>query len=769
MVEYDVLWNKITLVFPILHNQSLDETCAEMDYREAVEVIKTLKLPRHIENLVFNKLEKTMRQNIVPTFWSYFTDNKNELSHFTQFQRAVEELYYSLSVYIPLMNKLEKVLSDCSTTCTMYGEASVLSAFKLLVRSTLLAQLPPDHKKTVENFYEIAFKAFCNLDEAGNEDVPCGGCQQDGQQCHCPKICSVFYETNKRLVELDLLEPLVGQVLSSLIHIRIENHITQLCKNSFDVSYMAVLEKWLNTVVMIWLNRIYCVDADDKLDDSMTKFQQKLTYFLNETYTRTRINQLFNIIIEYPDSLPAVEDLHACLPKTDLRPLLISKLQRALATRLLHPGVSTPDILTAYVAAIRSLRVLDPSGALLDTVTQPIHQYLRSREDTVRSVVGSLTEEGLSDLADELVKGEALHLDENAPEEEDDATDWETWTPDPVDVEPSKQRKSRRTSDIISMLVNVYGSKELFVNEYRTLLADRLLSQLSCNAEKEIRYLELLKLRFGETQLHYCEVMLKDICDSKRINTHLQNDAEYKAESGDFPVAALVLSAQFWPAFKDETLELPALIKEQFQFYTNGFETLKGNRTLCWKPHLGTVEVEIELKDRTLGLTVSPLLATIIMHFQNREQWSVDELSQEMKVPATLLRKKISFWQSQGILRELSPDMFVVIEETSNATKDKGPSTADIICEDDESESAMASSQDQREEELQVFWSYIIGMLTNLDSMPLERIHQMLKMFASQGPTAIECGLQELRQFLDRKVREHKLLYTGGLYRLPKT
>jgi len=65
----------------------------------------------------------------------------------------------------------------------------------------------------------------------------------------------------------------------------------------------------------------------------------------------------------------------------------------------------------------------------------------------------------------------------------------------------AKTSKSRRTSDIISMLVNVYGSKELFVNEYRTLLADRLLSQFSYNTEKEIRYLELLKLRWSMTYI----------------------------------------------------------------------------------------------------------------------------------------------------------------------------------------------------------------------------------------------------------------------------
>lgn len=90
------------------------------------------------------------------------------------------------------------------------------------------------------------------------------------------------------------------------------------------------------------------------------------------------------LISEYPDSISALQDLKTCLSKTDLRPYLTRKLQKSMETRLLHTGVSTPDILTAYVATIRSMRVLDPSGLLLGAITQPIHQYLRSRDDTVR-------------------------------------------------------------------------------------------------------------------------------------------------------------------------------------------------------------------------------------------------------------------------------------------------------------------------------------------------------------------------------------------------
>lgn len=58
-------------------------------------------------------------------------------------------------------------------------------------------------------------------------------------------------------------------------------------------------------------------------------------------------------------------------------------------------------------------------------------------------------------------------------------------------------------------------------------------------------------------------------------------------------------------------------------------------------------------------------------------------------------------------------------------------------------------------------------MLTNLDSLPIERIHQMLKMFASHGP-GVEFSQEELKNFLQRKVREHKLMFAGGVYQLPK-
>lgn len=62
--------------------------------------------------------------------------------------------------------------------------------------------------------------------------------------------------------------------------------------------------------------------------------------------------------------------------------------------------------------------------------------YLRSREDTVRCVVSGLLDDSPSDLADELVKGESLQLDDGSADEENE--DWEKWVPDPVDADPGK-------------------------------------------------------------------------------------------------------------------------------------------------------------------------------------------------------------------------------------------------------------------------------------------------------------------------------------------
>lgn len=68
-----------------------------------------------------------------------------------------------------------------------------------------------------------------------------------------------------------------------------------------------------------------------------------------------------------------------------------------------------------------------------------------------------------------------------------------------------------------------------------------------------------------------------------------------------------------------------------------------------------------------------------------------------MQMQASVLRRKITFWQNHGILHEEENDVFELMEDQKKSAKDA------VVMIEDEEESVTASSQDMKEEELQVF------------------------------------------------------------------
>lgn len=55
------------------------------------------------------------------------------------------------------------------------------------------------------------------------------------------------------------------------------------------------------------------------------------------------------------------------------------------------------------------------------------------------------------------------------------------------------------------------------------MLADKLLQNLEFDTDRDVQTLELLKLRFGEDSLQQCEIMVRDIEDSKRLNQNVRS------------------------------------------------------------------------------------------------------------------------------------------------------------------------------------------------------------------------------------------------------
>jgi anaphase-promoting complex subunit 2 len=71
------------------------------------------------------------------------------------------------------------------------------------------------------------------------------------------------------------------------------------------------------------------------------------------------------------------------------------------------------------------------------------------------------------------------------------------------------------------------------------------------------------------------------------------------------------------------------------------------------------------------------------------------------------VRRKLAWWQGQGLVKEEETDVFVLVEDRRVGTQEVIQADDD----DDEVESAMASAAQRREQEMQMFWTYITGVV----------------------------------------------------------
>jgi anaphase-promoting complex subunit 2 len=115
--------------------------------------------------------------------------------------------------------------------------------------------------------------------------------------------------------------------------------------------------------------------------------------------------------------------------------------------------------------------------------------------------------------------------------------------------------------------------------------------------------------------------MLKDVGDSKRIHSAvssamLDNDMGDAKRLDNFELQGLILSSEFWPAFREESLEFPSSVQERIDIYSQEYGRLKGMRKLEWKANLGMVDVEIDCGEQRLSMAVSPIRAVLIYQFQ---------------------------------------------------------------------------------------------------------------------------------------------------------
>lgn len=487
-----------------------------------------------------------------------------------------------------------------------------------------------------------------------------------------------------------------------------------------------------------------------------TNWKDQVSYSLYQVVGSLRIKSLFDLVIEYPDSLPALNDLKECLEHTRSYSALLEQFSSAIDRRLLHPGASTSDIIQHYMSTIRVMNYIDSSGYTLKFVSRPIQNYLRSRKDTIKCIVALLTEDGREESNDYT---SFLLTSQGEPEMRNgyllnDRSAFEAiakWTVAPLEIAPEAGYIGDGQSSV-SLLTDIYGTKDHFITAYRAMLAEKLIQKKSFDCSKELKTLELLKIRFGEAALHSAEVMMRDVIDSKRLDVAVKGHPQFcKGEIG-VDVRVLVVSKHFWPSERDIQFRNPEAVVPALDNFSKIYHSLKAPRVLKWKKEIGGVTLCLTIGKDKLDFDVTPLQASILLQFVESKEHAMEDLCSKLEITEEVLLQKINFWINEGVVRERRAGGKLVFCRNETLVR---PSVATAEYEEDQEE--------MQENAMNYLEPFILGMLTNFDSLPLERIHNMLKMFATDPP--YDKSLVELGTFMTNLSLKDKVVLEGKSYR----
>jgi len=325
-------------------------------------------------------------------------------------------------------------------------------------------------------------------------------------------------------------------------------------------------------------------------------------------------------------------------------------------------------------------------------------------------------------------------------------------------------------------------TKENFIKELQHVMGERLLQSEDFDFENEVRLLGMLRTRFEESYIQQCDIMLRDVGLSQRIDRAILSTPAFNDAHAHGPAFhTIIMSHAYWPAVREESFKLPPSMASIADTYAAEYRRVKSARRLDWLAALGRVTVELELSDRTILEEVTTWQAAVIHAFDgpSPQTRSVELLTRQLEMSEALVHNACTFWVGKLVLRESAEgNEYAVIESLATSTSRAGAEAAQATvvaaaaaaaAAQAESEAvgagALKSTADLLAENAKVYASFVTGMLTNNGAMPTKRILMMLKMVVPGGFPFEEA---ELVEFMQDLTREEKVERAGALWKAVK-
>uniref|UniRef100_A0A1I7U3K7 Anaphase-promoting complex subunit 2 n=1 Tax=Caenorhabditis tropicalis TaxID=1561998 RepID=A0A1I7U3K7_9PELO len=519
----------------------------------------------------------------------------------------------------------------------------------------------------------------------------------------------------------------------------------------------------------IWADTLTMEEAFHSIKDIIYK----------DVFTMISKNAYEMVAVHFPEKFREIITLKYCLQQTNNygREDLTQNLIRNAQKRLLVASIDTKTILEAYAACVESLREMDNSCVVMHKVCSVIREYLKRRPDTVQQIITYITSNKKNELEKDMslqsktVRSAMMDEEELRGVNDDylpenmETMGWENWMPNPTDATVGDGAPGRQGVDVFNMLVSVYGSKEMFVKEYRLLLAERLSGSENKDPFFEKRYLDLLKLRFQYSELQHCEVMLRDVMHSQEVDELI----EERRSADMVPISSCITSKHYWPRLENETTEavMPEPLRRATDYYTRMFLEAKRDRKVEIYKTVGCLEVSIELDGVQVDRTIPNIYAHALFLFLEAETWTTNEVVNRLKVTVMNAKKRLEWLVKQGFITMnpmISSDTWHLTRNPNSILPNRA-GTPEVGDDDDvepEDNSEMIDALEQ-------YWGYTKNYIANHapnGEVKAERMHRVYRMFGS--PTSAGPNLDHVTAFLQRKVALGLLTCINGSYRVVK-
>ncbi|KAH9601330.1 Cullin [Trypanosoma melophagium] len=566
----------------------------------------------------------------------------------------------------------------------------------------------------------------------------------------------------------------------------------ELLDDDFTVARILSCIQWKDNVVDTFVRMALSPDPNDSdIRAEVNRWCEELEQLLLLSYGRKRIASFWDIVVEYPDSTPTLQDLRLCLQRcadNTLRDELIQIAKRMLSSRLHRAGTRTEDILAILIGTIHSLCVLlskNDQSSVIFTIVGDTLEHLKKRRDCVSAVVQAITQPSADSVlhVDLQNYSSTTYIPGNSGVMGDNKN--EKYEENILPISGESPLSMQERPDVLRVLLSAISVNSL-VEEYRQVLASQLLGKrmhdFDTTAEEEV--LERLKCAFGEDVLSSCVVMIRDFQSSRRYTLQLKDAYGQSVSEGlplekqrGWPFSLNVLSTTSWPKLTSclpigETQPVPEkynphpLLSTAMDGVLEEYKRMKANQRLEWILSQGCVSLELKQKDDSTGTIVavtydlSLFSASLVLYIR--------DLSSELHSPVPLESIAERMGVKPRTLQQHLSHLFPSVLISNDGCKSLSLQTNYISASNftfDEAEEIEEQPAGLSQDQVKILLSMMTAMLKARGACGVSDIFNSMKMFGQfQG------SLEDMKKLLQMFVTQGKLvLNETKLFTLPKS